>query len=140
MPNKMFDIRASNEWNQGNKILATEAAPRGARAKAILTEMASGQQKLLEDDAQALAAQSAALLRVVVIVAGIGLVAGALIAWQNIRSITKPINRIIAALNDGSEQVSSASGQVSSASQSLAEGATEQAAGLEERHPAVSKR
>jgi methyl-accepting chemotaxis protein len=48
------------------------------------------------------------------------------------RAITKPINRIIAGLTEGSEQVSSASGQVSSASQSLAEGATEQAAGLEE--------
>ena len=48
------------------------------------------------------------------------------------RAITKPINRIIAGLNEGSEQVASASGQVSSASQSLAEGATEQAAGLEE--------
>ncbi len=48
------------------------------------------------------------------------------------RSITKPINRIIAGLTEGSEQVSSASGQVSSASQSLAEGSTEQAAGLEE--------
>ncbi len=48
------------------------------------------------------------------------------------RAITKPINRIIAGLTEGAQQVASASGQVSSASQSLAEGATEQAAGLEE--------
>ena len=48
------------------------------------------------------------------------------------RSIVNPINRIIASLTEGSEQVASASGQVSSASQSLAEGATEQAAGLQE--------
>jgi len=47
-------------------------------------------------------------------------------------SIVRPINRVIAGLTDGSEQVASAAGQVSSASQSLAEGATEQAAGLEE--------
>jgi methyl-accepting chemotaxis protein len=46
--------------------------------------------------------------------------------------ITRPVNRIIAGLTEGAEQVSSASGQVSAASQSLAEGATEQAAGLEE--------
>ena len=46
--------------------------------------------------------------------------------------ISKPINRIVSVLSDGTSQVSSASGQVSSASQSLAEGATEQAAGLEE--------
>ena len=48
------------------------------------------------------------------------------------RSITKVLNRIVAALTEGAEQVASASGQVSAASQSLAEGATEQAAGLEE--------
>jgi methyl-accepting chemotaxis protein len=48
------------------------------------------------------------------------------------RSIMGPLNRIIAGLTDGAEQVASASGQVSAASQSLAEGATEQAAGLEE--------
>lgn len=48
------------------------------------------------------------------------------------RSITSPINKIIAGLTEGAAQVSSSSHQVSSASQSLAEGATEQAAGLEE--------
>ncbi len=48
------------------------------------------------------------------------------------RSITKPVNRIIDGLNDGSDQVASASTQVSSSSQSLAEGASEQAAALEE--------
>ncbi|HSW01183.1 MAG TPA: hypothetical protein VLI39_13490, partial [Sedimentisphaerales bacterium] len=64
---------------------------------------------------------------------GIGaVIAGVLAAVFITRSITKPINRIIAGLTDGAEQVASASGQVSSASQSLAEGATEQAAGLEE--------
>jgi methyl-accepting chemotaxis protein len=46
--------------------------------------------------------------------------------------ITRPINRIVAGLREGAEQVASASSQVSSSSQSLAEGATEQAAGLEE--------
>ncbi|OGP70531.1 MAG: hypothetical protein A2Y80_03755 [Deltaproteobacteria bacterium RBG_13_58_19] len=47
-------------------------------------------------------------------------------------SITRPLNRIIAGLNDGSEQISSASSQVSGASQQLAQGASEQAAALEE--------
>jgi len=62
----------------------------------------------------------------------IGVVLGIIMAIFITRSITSPIRRIIAALTEGSEQVSSASGQVSAASQSLAEGATEQAAGLEE--------
>jgi methyl-accepting chemotaxis protein len=61
-----------------------------------------------------------------------GIIIGITLAFVITRSIVKPINRIIAGLTEGSEQVASASGQVTSASQSLAEGATEQAAGLEE--------
>ncbi len=57
---------------------------------------------------------------------------GVLAAVFITRSITRPINRIIMGLTEGSEQVAAASGQVSAASPSLAEGATEQATGLEE--------
>jgi len=46
--------------------------------------------------------------------------------------LIKPINRIVAGLSDGSDQVASASTQVSESSQHLAEGASEQAASLEE--------
>ncbi len=72
-------------------------------------------------------------LRSSVIIAGIlALITGILLAWVIIRSITKPVNRIIEALGEGADQVASASGQVSSSSQQLAEGASEQAAALEE--------
>jgi methyl-accepting chemotaxis protein len=72
-------------------------------------------------------------LRTSVGIAGLfAVVSGILIAWLLIRSITKPINRIIEGLNDGAEQVASASGEVSSSSQSLAEGSSEQAASIEE--------
>ena len=48
------------------------------------------------------------------------------------RSITKPINHIIAKLSDGAEQVAAASSQVFSSGQQVAEGSSEQAASLEE--------
>ena len=57
---------------------------------------------------------------------------GMLLSFFITRSITRPINRIINGLNEGSAQVASASGQVSSSSQSMAEGASEQAASIEE--------
>ncbi|MFH1980808.1 MAG: methyl-accepting chemotaxis protein [Pseudomonadota bacterium] len=60
------------------------------------------------------------------------LIVGVLLAIFITRGITKPLNRVIAGLTEGSEQVASAAGQVSSASQSLASGASEQAASLEE--------
>ena len=48
------------------------------------------------------------------------------------RSITKPINRTVEGLTEGSAKLAAASGQVSSAGQELAEGASEQAASIEE--------
>jgi len=48
------------------------------------------------------------------------------------RSITIPINKVIASLRHGGEEVTSASGQISGASQSLAQGASEQASSLEQ--------
>ncbi|WP_027358519.1 methyl-accepting chemotaxis protein [Desulforegula conservatrix] len=58
--------------------------------------------------------------------------AGVVLAFIIIRSITKPINNVIAGLGEGANQVAAAAGQVASSSQSLAEGASEQAASLEE--------
>ncbi|MBT8489725.1 MAG: methyl-accepting chemotaxis protein, partial [Deltaproteobacteria bacterium] len=48
------------------------------------------------------------------------------------RSITKPLDKTIDALNEGAEQVASASVQIAGTSQQLAEGSSEQAASLEE--------
>jgi methyl-accepting chemotaxis protein len=63
---------------------------------------------------------------------GAAVIIGVLLAVFMVRSITGPINRVIAGMQAGAEQVASASGQVSSASQQLAEGASEQASSLEE--------
>jgi len=47
-------------------------------------------------------------------------------------SITRPIQRVVTGINEGSEHLITASSQITSASQSLAEGSSEQASGLEE--------
>jgi len=62
----------------------------------------------------------------------IAFILGGFLSLIVIRSITKPINRIIEGLNQGADQVASGSGQVSSSSQQLAEGSSEQAASIEE--------
>jgi methyl-accepting chemotaxis protein len=69
-------------------------------------------------------------LLILVSLACIGMIVPITFLFSNL--LTKPINRIIKALNSGAEQVASASAQVSSSSQSLAEGASEQASSLEE--------
>jgi len=57
---------------------------------------------------------------------------GLVLSWLMARSISGPINQIIAGLNESSSQIASASSQVSASSQSLAEGSSEQAASIEE--------
>lgn len=47
-------------------------------------------------------------------------------------SITRPLNRVIAGLSEGSNQVAAAANQVSTSSQNLAQGASQQAAALQE--------
>lgn len=60
------------------------------------------------------------------------LVLGIIMSVIIVRSITKPVQNVIAGLGEGANQVAAAAGQVAGASQSLAEGASEQAASLEE--------
>jgi methyl-accepting chemotaxis protein len=68
----------------------------------------------------------------VALIAGVALAAAVLLVLVFSRSLTRPINRVVAGLTQASQQVAAASSQVNASSQSLAEGASEQAAGLEE--------
>ncbi len=101
LPEQMFAIRGSADWNVANKLLGTEAAPRAARAAKILHEMIASQEELLESDAEALAAGSRYLVNIVLISAMASAVIGCLIAFTLGRSITKPIKEMICALETG---------------------------------------
>ena len=116
------DAKIIMDYN-GNPVLSAFTPVNvGGTTWALLAEI---------DESEAFEARNAIvwMMGVTSVIAVVSIVALAILIT---RSITSPINRLIAALTEGSEQVASASGQVSSASQSLAEGATEQAAGLEE--------
>jgi methyl-accepting chemotaxis protein len=66
-------------------------------------------------------------------------VIGALLAFTLTRGITRPINRIVSTLTEGSSLVAEASGQVNASAASLAEGASEQASSLEETSSALEQ-
>lgn len=66
------------------------------------------------------------------IVAGVVALLSGVIGWYFSRSIARPINRVIADVNESSGQIAAAAEQTSTASQSLAQGSSEQAASLEE--------
>ena len=63
---------------------------------------------------------------------GLGFVIALVFGFSLSRSITRPINRVVAGLSEASYQVAAASTQVASASQRLAEGTSETASSLEE--------
>ncbi len=75
----------------------------------------------------------------IIIVSLSAIALGLATAFVLTRNIVKPINRIIASLTAGSNEVTSASSQVSSTAQSLAKGASEQAAGLEESSASLNQ-
>lgn len=84
--------------------------------------------KLSKYSAATLRTASYLLISGLFIVIGLGIGLSLII----IKSITGPINEVIAGLGEGANQVAAAAGQVAGSSQSLAEGASEQAASLEE--------
>ena len=115
---------------------------RGEVAQAVLDAAKSTSEAGMEDTAKASgqAASSLSTASTTMIVGlSIGVLVGILMAIFITRSITGPINRIIAGLNEGADQVNDAAAQVSSASQSLAEGASEQASSLEETSSALEE-
>jgi len=71
--------------------------------------------------------------------AAITVLMGAVLAILMTRNITKPLDKVIKDLNEGSEHVSSASDQVSTASHSLADGSSHQAASIEETSSALEE-
>jgi methyl-accepting chemotaxis protein len=80
-------------------------------------------------------AQMAATMRTIWQMVGISIVctlAGIILLWFVAQGISRPILRILAGLNNGTDQVNAASRQVSSGSHQLAEGSSRQAASIEE--------
>jgi methyl-accepting chemotaxis protein len=120
--NGKTDAKVIKDYNGSDVLSAYTPVKVGQTTWALLAEI---------DKAEAFAARNA-IVTMMSIVSVISISAIITLALIITRSIVKPVNRIIAGLREGAEQVAAASGQVSSASQSLAEGATEQAAGLEE--------
>jgi len=96
-----------------------------------------------KDVSAAVSSTEAKVLRAVIMwsvaIALAALCVGTCVALVVVRSINRPIQRAIATLGAGAEQVNAAANQVSTSSQQLAEGASEQASSLEETSSALEE-
>jgi methyl-accepting chemotaxis protein len=101
LPEQMFSIRGSSGWNVANELLGSKAAPKAVKAVAILNEMIASQEESLTSDTVGLVEASLFLEHVVLVMGVASTVLGCFIAIGLTRTITKPINRMIQAIEDG---------------------------------------
>jgi len=109
LPQKMFDIRASDRWNMAQWFLTNEAAPRANKlldifAGAKTTEgsraggMVSRQQDNLKRDGAAVLAETSFLMTLLWVLMGIGIGVAATVVYLTNRSIVPPILKMVGAM------------------------------------------
>ena len=106
LPERIFAIRQSPQWNAPVFVLKTEAAPRAGKLLDLLdgktgadgtrtSGIKSNQQALLVEDSLSVAGQVESLLLTQWILLAIGLGLGIAIAVLVARSITRPITQLV---------------------------------------------
>ena len=94
-PEKMFILRAANDWNQANHWLGTKAAPKAKRIMEILTEMRASQDELLAKDDELLKQDAAAMKFWMIAGTIIALIIGAVISIFLSNAITGPLTKVV---------------------------------------------
>jgi methyl-accepting chemotaxis protein len=109
LPQKMFDIRASDRWNMAQWFLTNEAAPRANKLLDIFAGakdatgsraggMVSRQQYNLKQDGEAALAETGFLMTLLWILLGVGIGAAAAVVYLTNRSIVPPILKMVGAM------------------------------------------
>jgi methyl-accepting chemotaxis protein len=109
MPQKMFEIRASDRWNMAQWFLTNEAAPRANKLLDIFagTKDASGsrsggmvarQQDNLKKDGAAVLAETGFLMTLLWVLMGVGIGVAVTVVYLTNRSIVPPILNMVGAM------------------------------------------
>ena len=135
---EMAQAYVSGGAEAGNQHMAAfdEAA---ATLSSRLDPFVQSQVMELDESMQSVAASAGALSMGSLIGGTIAFFASVIVGVLIGRSITRPVNEIVATLSAGAEQTASAAGQVSSSSQSLSQGASEQAAAVQETTSSIEE-
>ena len=109
LPQRMFEIRASDRWNMAQWFLTNEAAPRANKLLDIFAGakdnagsrsggMVSRQQDSLKRDGAAVLAETSFLMTLLWVLMGVGIGVAATVVYLTNRSIVPPILRMVGAM------------------------------------------
>ena len=109
LPQKMFEIRASDRWNMAQWFLTNEAAPRANKLLDIFAGgksasgarsggMVSRQQDNLKTDGAAVLAETSFLTTLLWVLMGVGIGVAVTVIYLTNRSIVPPILKMVAAM------------------------------------------
>ena len=109
LPQKMFEIRASDRWNMAQWFLTNEAAPRANKLLDIFAGakdtagsraggMVSRQQNNLKRDGDAILAETSFLMTLLWVLLGVGIGVAATVVYLTNRSIVPPILKMVGAM------------------------------------------
>ena len=109
MPQKMFEIRASDRWNMAQWFLTNEAAPRANKLLDIFAGtkdttgsrsggMVARQQSNLKQDGAAVLAETSFLMTLLWVLLGVGIGVAATVVYLTNRSIVPPILNMVGAM------------------------------------------
>ncbi|HWX63950.1 methyl-accepting chemotaxis protein [Bradyrhizobium sp.] len=109
LPQKMFEIRASDRWNMAQWFLTNEAAPRANKLLDIFSGskasdgtrsggMVARQQKMLADDGTAVLAETSFLVTLLWVLLGVAIGVAVTVVYLTNRSIVPPIMEMVGAM------------------------------------------
>jgi methyl-accepting chemotaxis protein len=109
LPQKMFEIRASDRWNMAQWFLTNEAAPRANKLLDIFAGardttgsrsggMVARQQDSLKKDGAAVLAETGFLMTLLWVLLGVGIGIAATVVYLTSRSIVPPILNMVGAM------------------------------------------
>ncbi len=119
-------------YDEAHKIFSAKTLPMMAETKKKIAALAEKVHNMKQISEKKMISTGIISRWSTIAITVIAFVMGGLLSLLVIKSISKPIQRVIKGLNEGSDEMISASTQVSDSSQQLAEGASEQAASIEE--------
>jgi methyl-accepting chemotaxis protein len=129
---QVIALRSANKNTEALALLQQQAGPATQNVLDVAAQYIQLNQNYNQNENVAAKNAYAGSFTLLLILGLVAIGAGISITYFLTRSITKPVNKIVDALNEGANQVAAASEQLASASEQLAGGSAEQASSIEE--------